>query len=114
MARIPTSNVSSNLSPESLQVAFKRVGMLLNKHQDYTPTVLDTFGKMRIHSYHVLYVALSDTRDNKEVAEALRSDLKKQVMISFCEQLSFYRYALVYMDERWEYDHEYFQQTIER
>ena len=63
-ARRPTSNAPSNLTPDSLQVAVKRVNMLLNKPEDYTPMVVDTFGRIEINSYRALYVALSNTRDN--------------------------------------------------
>ena len=116
MKRRPTSNAPSNLSPESLQVAVKRVSMLLDKPQEYTRTVLDTFGKMGIHSCHVLYVVLADTRDNKEVAEAFKKRFKEtcQDIVMCREQLSSYRCASMYMDGRWEYDHEYSQRMIEQ
>ena len=61
MTRKPTSNVPSNLSPESLQVAVKRVSLLLNKPHNYTPTVLNTFEEIETNSCNAFYVALVDT-----------------------------------------------------
>ena len=68
MARRPTLNAPSNSSSQRFQVAVKRVSLLLNKPQDYTPMVLDTFEKMDIHSCHALHVALTDTQDNQALA----------------------------------------------
>ena len=51
-ARRLTSNAPSNRSPASLQVVVKRVSLLLNKPDDFTPLVLHTFGRMEIYSCH--------------------------------------------------------------
>ena len=69
----------------------KRVNLLLNQPQDYTPTVLDTFEKIEIHSCHTLYVALADTRDNQEVADAFKRRFEEicQDIVMCHKQLSF-------------------------
>ena len=69
--------------------------MLLNKPQDYTPMVLDTFEKMETHSCHALDVALADTQDNQEVADAFKRRFEKicKDIVMYHTQLSFYRCA---------------------
>ena len=42
MARRPTSKAPGNTTKESLGVGVRRVGVLLNKPEDYAPPVLDT------------------------------------------------------------------------
>ena len=71
-ARRPTSNAPSNRSPASLQVVVKRVSLLLNKANDFTPLLLHTFWKIEIHSYRQLYKALRDTQDNQALAVAFK------------------------------------------
>ena len=78
--------------------------------------ILDKFGKMGKHCCHVLYVALYNTRDSKELAKAFKKQVKEasQGFILCHKQLFFYSCALMYMDGRWEYDHKYFQRMIKR
>ena len=78
--------------------------------------ILDTFGKMGINNNHDLYVVLHNTRDSKELAEAFKKRFEEACggFILCHKQGSFYQCASMYMDGRWEYDHEYFQQMIKR
>ena len=115
-ARRPTLNTPSDLSPASLQVAVKRVSLLLNKPEDYTPLVMHMFGKMEIHSYWQLYEAMADTWDNRVLAAAFKRQFEEASvgLILYHKQSSFFRCTSMYMDGRWEHDHEQFQQIIER
>ena len=108
MARRPTSNAPSNVTPDSLQVVVKRVSLLLNKPEGYTPTVIDTFGRIGICSCHALYLVLADTCDNWDQAARFTTWFEgaSDGLILCHKQLSFFRYASMYMNGRWEYDHE--------
>mmetsp|Transcript_39620 Transcript_39620/g.44362 ORF Transcript_39620/g.44362 Transcript_39620/m.44362 type:complete len:88 (+) Transcript_39620:612-875(+) len=48
MTRRPTSNAPSNLMEHSLKVVVRRVSLLLYKHDGYTPSVIDIFGRIFI------------------------------------------------------------------
>ena len=115
MARRPTSNVPSNRSPASLLVVVKRISLLLNKAKDFTLLVLYYFGRMVIHSCRQLYKTLKDTQNTRTLAAAFTSQFEKASggLILCHEQSSYFRCASMYMDFRWEYDHEYFQHMIE-
>ena len=114
-ARRPTLNAPSNLSPASLQVAVKRVSLLLNKSEGYTPLVMHTFGRLEIHSCRGLYEALADTQDNWTLAAAFKRRFEEASgsLILCHKQSSFFRPTSMYLDSRWEYDHECFQQMSE-
>ena len=101
-ARRPTSNTPSNLSPNSLQVAVKRVSLLLNKTEDYTQMVVDTFGRIEINSCHVLCVSLVNTQDNRALAPAFKRRFEEtsRGLILCHKQLSFFRCSSMYMDGR--------------
>ena len=107
-ARRPTSNTLSNIISDSLQVVVKRVSILLNKPEDYTLMVVNTFRRIRIHSCHTLYEALVDIWDNQVLATTLTRRFKEVIggLVLCHKQLSFFRCASMYMDGRWEYDHE--------
>ena len=79
MKRRPTSNASNNESKESLEVVVCRDSELFNKEDEfqvrsgnrtYADLVMDTFVKMDIKSSHDLNVALNETRDSPQLAEA--------------------------------------------
>ena len=72
MARRSTLNAPSNQSLAGLQVVVKRVSLLLNKDDNFTPLVLRTFGRTETHSCRQLYEALGDTRDNRTLAAAFK------------------------------------------
>ena len=109
MARRPTSNAPTNRGPASLQVVVKRVSLLLDKPNDFTPLVLHTFRRMEIHSCLQLYEAMRDTQDNQELASAFKTQFEEASggLILCHKQASYFRCALMYMNGRWEYDHEY-------
>ena len=116
MKRRPTSNATSNLSPEIFIVIVKRVSELLNNNQAYITMILDTYGKIGIKSNHDLYVALHKTRDSKELTKAFNKRFEEANggFILCHKQGSFYRCALMYMDKQWQYDRNLFQQMIEQ
>ena len=111
MKRRPTSTAPSNISPGSLKVTMKRVSELMNNNKAYTTMVLKTYSKMGITSNNDLYVALNKTRDSPELAAVFVKQFKEaRVGFNLChKQGSFYRYTSMYMDERWQYSHEFFQ-----
>ena len=94
----------------------KRVSEFLNNNQAYITMILDTYGRMRIKSNHDFYAALHKTKDSKELAKAFKKRSKEASEGFFMchKQGSFYRCTLMYMDEQWRYDHEYFQQMIKQ
>ena len=111
MARRATSKAPSNRSPASLEIVVKRVTLLLDKPYDFTPLILHTFGRMEIHSYRQLYCAMRCTRDNHELALNFKTQFQKVSggLILCHEQATYFRCISMYMNGRWEYDHEYFQ-----
>ena len=81
MLRRPTSNAPSNKCKESLGVVVRRISELTKKENDfgarsgnrtYTDLAIDTFIKMDIGSNHDLNVALYDTRNNPQLAQAFQ------------------------------------------
>ena len=93
----------------------KRVCLLLGKPEGYVQSIIDTFGRIGIRSCHVLFSALKDTRCDRAQSEAFtnRFEASSRGIVLYHQQLSFFRYALMYMTGQWEYDHEYFQRMIE-
>ena len=70
---------------------------------------------MNFRSNHDLYIALNNTRDGPQLAEAFMERFKEvsgALHLSHKEG-SFFRYASMYMDGRWNYYHEYFQRMID-
>ena len=90
--------------------------MLLDKPYDFIPLILHTFGRMDIHSCCQLYQALRDTRDNWELTTAFKMEFEEAGggLIQCDKQSSYFRCTSMYMNGRWEYDHEYFQQMVKR
>ena len=71
---------------------------------------------MVIKSNHDLNVALNKTRGSPQLVEAFVERFKvvsEGLQLSHKEE-SFFRCASMYMDGRWNYDHEYFQRMIDR
>ena len=114
-ARRPTSNTPSNLTQESLSVVVKQVCLLLGKPEGYVQSVIDTFGRIGIRSCHALFCALENTRCECILSAAFtrRFEASSCGLVLCHKQLSFFRCASMYMNGRWEYDHEYFQRMIE-
>ena len=114
--RRPISNAPDNENKESLEVVVQRVSELLTKEESYTELVLESFVKMDIKSNHDLNIALNNTRDSPQLAEAFMERFKEVsggLQLSHKEG-SFFKCASMYMDGRWNYDHKYFQRMIDR
>ena len=104
----PTSNAPNNESKESLKVAVQRVSKLLDKEQSHTELVLKIFVKMNIKSNHDLYITLNNTRDSPQQAGSFVKRFKEASggLHLQHKEGSFFRCLSMYMDGRWEYDHE--------
>ena len=71
---------------------------------------------MNIKSNHDLNTALNNTRNSPQLVETFMERFKEVsggLQLSHKEG-SFFRCASMYMDGRWNYDHEYFQRMIDR
>ena len=75
--RRPISNAPDNESKESLEVVVRRVSELLTKEESHTELVLESFIKKDIKSNQDLNVALNNTRDSPQLAEAFMERFKK-------------------------------------
>mmetsp|Transcript_30358 Transcript_30358/g.30843 ORF Transcript_30358/g.30843 Transcript_30358/m.30843 type:complete len:195 (-) Transcript_30358:326-910(-) len=116
MKRRPTSTAPSSKSRKSLEVAVKRVTELLDNNQSHMTMVLKSFSKMNIKCNNHFYVALNNTRDSLEQAASFVKRFKdaNQGFNLLHKEGSFLKCASLYMDGRYDYDHEYFQRMIER
>ena len=110
-----TSNAQSNLTQDSLNVVVKRVRLLLGKPKEYVQSVIDIFGRIGIQCCLTLYSTLVDTRYDctRSAAFTSRFEASSRGFVLCHKQLLFFRCFLMYMNERWEYDHKYFQRMIE-
>ena len=63
-------NASDNKSKESLEVVTQRVGELLTNGQSHTKLVFESFVKMNIKSNYDLHIAINNTRNSPQLAEA--------------------------------------------
>ena len=114
--RRPTSNALDKEGKESLEVAAGRVSELLTKEQSHTELVLKSFVKMNIKSNHDLHIVLNNTRNSPQLVETFMDHFKEMsgsLQLSHKEG-SFFKCASMYMDGRWNYNHEYFQRMIDR
>ena len=115
MTRRPTSHATDNLTEDSLKVVVRRVSLLLFKPDGYVQPVIDTFERIGIRSCHVLCSALITTRYDQQRATRFTTWFEgaSDGLILCHKQLLYFRCASMYMNSRWDYDHEYFQQMIE-
>ena len=104
MARRTTSTALFNRSTASLEVVVKRVSSLVNKPHDFTPLILHIFGRIEIHSCLQLYCAMRYTRDDRELALAIKTQLEEASggLILCHKQASYFRCTSMYMNGRWE------------
>ena len=115
IARRPTSNAPSHLTKENIGVVVRRVGVLLNKHEDYVQPVLDTLDQMGIRSCETLDAQLYRTLHNRHETERFTTwfeGVSHDLRLSFID-LQYLRCCSMYMNVRWKHDHEYFQRMIE-
>ena len=71
---------------------------------------------MNTKSNHDLYIALNNTRNSPQLVETFMENFKEMnggLQLSHKEG-SLFRCTSMYMDGRWNYDHEYFQRVIDR
>ena len=119
MRRRGTSNAPNILSLESLVVVVKRVSEVINNDRvvrPYITMVLKTYSKMGIVNNNDLHITLKRTRHDVELEAIFVNQFREESRgYEMChKQVSFFRAASMYMNERWQYDHEYFQRMIER
>ena len=102
IARRPTSNAPSNLTKESLGVVVRRVGVLLNKPDDYAQPVLDTLDRMGIRSCETLDAQLYRTLHNRLEIERFTTwfqGVSHDLRLSFLD-LEYLRCCSMYMNVR--------------
>ena len=115
MARRSTSNAPSNLTKESLGVVVRRVGVLLDKPDDYAQPVIDTLDRMGIRGCDTLDMQLYKTLHNRIETEKFTQwfqGVSNDLLLPFLD-LDYLRCCSMYMKVRWKHDHEYFQRMIE-
>ena len=114
-ARRPTSNAPSNTTDVSLEMIVRRVALLLNKPEGYVQPVLDTFHRIGIRNCDTLDSTLSETLNDRQQMERFTiwfEGSSDGLRLCF-RQLQYYRCCSMYMNIRWNHDHEYFQRMIE-
>ena len=119
MRRRATSDAPNILSLESLVVVVKRVSEIINNDsvvKPYITLVLKTFSNMGIVNNNDLNITLKRTRNDVNLEANFVDQFNEESGgFSMCpRQVSFFRSAAMHMNERWQYDHEYFQRMIER
>ena len=113
-ARRPTSNAPGNTTNVSLEVIVRRVALLLNKPEGYVQPVLDTFHRIGIRNCDTLDSTLSKTLNDWQQMErfAIWFEGSSDGLRLCFQQLQYYRCCSMYMNIRWNHDHEYFQRMI--
>ena len=115
MARRPTSNAPSNRTKESLGVIVRRVGVLLDKPDDYSQPVIDTLDRMGIGGCatldRILYKTLHSRIETERFTQWFQG-ASDNLVLPFTD-LDYLRCCSMYMNVRWKHDHEYFQRMIE-
>ena len=114
-ARRPTSNAPANTTKVSLEVVIRRVALLLNKPEGYVQPVLDTFHRIDIRDYDSLHTTLIETLSNRQQFDKFNIWFEEGsggLRLRF-QELQYYRCCSIYMNSRWNIDHEYSQQMIE-
>ena len=119
MRRRATSDAPNILSPESLVVVVKRVSEIINNDsvvKPYVTLVLKTFSNMGIVNNNDLNITLKRTRNDVNLEANFVDQFNEESGgYGMCTtQVSFFRSTAMQMNERWQYDHEYFQRMIER
>ena len=114
-----TSDAPNILSPESLVAVVKRVSEVINNDtvvRPYIALVLKTFSNMGIVNNNDFNITLKRTRHDVDLEANFVNQFREESGgYEMChKQVSFFRAASMYMNERWQYDHEYFQRMIER
>ena len=102
MARRPTSKTPGNNTKESLGVVVRRVGVLLNKPEEYAQPVLDTLNQMGIQNCEALDVALYKTLQNRQKTERFTTWFEgssDDLRLSF-QDLQYLRCCSMYMNVR--------------
>ena len=115
IGRRPTSNAPSNNTNVSLGVVVRRVALLLNKPEGYVQPVLDTFDRIGIRSCDTLDSTLSRTLNDRQQTERFTvwfEGASDGLRLSF-QELQYYRCCSMFMNIRWNHNHEYFQRMIE-
>ena len=106
-----TSNTPANTTEVSLEVVVRRVALLLNKPEGYVQPVLDTFHMIGIRSCDSLHTTLVETLSNLQQIDRFTiwfEGASNGLRLCF-QELQYYQCCSMYMNSRWNIDHEYFQ-----